>query len=111
MQYIELSPVAAFLLRVNIINAPAGLMKSSGLLAIGLAAGAVMIFTRPAGAVMIFTRSRNAAAGDNSMYWTLSPAQRLVKGRQRQTSKKVDIALPLTPPIILGKRNKRLNIS
>ena len=50
MQYIELSPVAAFLLRVH------------------RPAGAVMIFTRHAGAVMIFTRSRNAATGDNSMY-------------------------------------------
>ena len=58
MQYIELSPVAAFLLRVNIITAPAGLVNII----------TAMIFTRPAAAVMIFTRSRNAATGDNSMY-------------------------------------------
>ena len=45
--------------------------------------------TRPASAVMIFTRSRNAAKGDNSMYCMTPdpfPAQRLVKGRLRQTS-------------------------
>ena len=73
MQYIELSPVAAFLLRVNIITAPAGLVNiitapAGGLLASVGQRGSVMIFTRPAGAVMIFTRSRNAAMGDNSMY-------------------------------------------
>ena len=72
MQYIELSPVAAFLLRVNIINAPAVLVNTitspQTYLQVGLAEGAVMIFTRPAGAVMIFTRSRNAATGENSMY-------------------------------------------
>ena len=47
-----------------------------------------MIFTRPAGAVMIFTGSRNAAVSDNSMYCLIPdpfPAQRLVKGRLRQT--------------------------
>ena len=64
MQYIELSLAAAFLLRVNIITAPAGLVN----IITAPAAGLVMIFTRPAGAVMIFTRSRNAAASDNSMY-------------------------------------------
>ena len=51
MQYIELSPVAAFLLHVNISTAPAGLVNII-----------------PVVAVMIFTRSRNAATGDNSMY-------------------------------------------
>ena len=65
MQYIELSPVAAFLLRVNIITAPAGLVniitKPTDLLASRPVGG-------PAGAVMIFTHSRNAATGDNSMY-------------------------------------------
>ena len=64
MQYIELSVAAAFLLRVNIITAPAGLVNTIT----APAAGLVMVFTRPAGAVMIFTRSRNAAASDNSMY-------------------------------------------
>ena len=68
MQYIELSVAAAFLLRVNIITAPAGLVNIITKPACYRPAGAVMIFTRPAGAVMIFTRSRNAAASDNSMY-------------------------------------------
>ena len=75
MQYIELSLAAAFLLHVNIITAPAGLVNIITELvniitkpACYRPAGAVMIFTRPAGAVMIFTRSRNAAASDNSMY-------------------------------------------
>ena len=81
MQNIELSLAAAFLLRLNIITAPAGLVniitkparyRPAGavmILACGCRhAGLVMIFTRPAGAVMIFTRSRNAAASDNSMY-------------------------------------------
>ena len=66
MQYIELSPIAAFLLCVNIITAPAG--PPTGLLAKHRSVGSVMIFTRPAETVMIFTRSRNAATGDNSMY-------------------------------------------
>ena len=65
MQYIELSPIAAFLLRVNIITAPACLVN---IITAPVPAGSVMIFTMPAGAVMIFTRSRNAATGDNSMY-------------------------------------------
>ena len=72
MQYIELSLAAAFLLPVNIITAPAGLVniitEPAGLLFKYRPAGSVMIFTRPAGAVMIFTGSRNAAASDNSMY-------------------------------------------
>ena len=68
MQYIELSLAAAFLLRMNIITAPAGLVNIITKPACYRPAGAVMIFTRPAGAVMIFTRSRNAAASDNSMY-------------------------------------------
>ena len=65
MHYIELSPVAAFLLRVNIITVPTGLVNiitsPAGLLP-------STIFTMPVGAVMIFTRSRNAATGDNSMH-------------------------------------------
>ena len=67
MQYIELSLAAAFLLRVNTITAPAGLVNIITKPACYRPAGAVMIFTRPAGAVMIFTRSIPAAC-DNSMY-------------------------------------------
>ena len=74
MQYIELSPVAAFLLRVNIITAPAGLVNiitaPTGLLA--SVGQRVMIFTRHVGEVMIFTHSRNAATGDNSKYCMIS---------------------------------------
>ena len=73
MQYIELSLAAAFLLLVNIITAPAGLVNIITKRACYRPAGAVMIFTRhvmiftrPAGTVMIFTSSRNAAASDNS---------------------------------------------
>ena len=66
MQYIELSPVAAFLLHVNIITAPAGLVniitEPTDLCLTSRPVGG------PAGAVMIFTHSRNAATGDNSMY-------------------------------------------
>ena len=50
---------------MNIITAPTVLLPASR------TAGAVIIFTRPAGAVMIFTRSRNAAKGDNSMYFMI----------------------------------------
>ena len=94
MQYIELSPVAAFLLRVNIITETAGLVNiitaPAARPSAYLACAAVMIFMRPAVALMIFTRSRNAAMGDNSMYCMIPdpfrpPAQRLVKGRLRQT--------------------------
>ena len=65
MQYIELSPVAAFLLRVNHYRTR---RPTCYRLIFTRPAGEVMIFTRHAGAVMIFTRSRNAATGDNSMY-------------------------------------------
>ena len=72
MQYIELSPVAAFLLHVNIITLPAGPReyhyRTCRPMLASRPVGAVMIFTRPVVAVMIFTRSRNAATGDNSMY-------------------------------------------
>ena len=61
MKYIELSPLAEFLLRVNIITAPAGLVN------IITAPAVLLAGSRTAGTVMIFTRSRNAA-GDNSMY-------------------------------------------
>ena len=66
MQYIELSPVAAFLLRVNIITTPAGLVniitEHTDLCLASRPVGG------PAGAVMILTHSRNAATGDSSMY-------------------------------------------
>ena len=90
MQYIVLSLAAAFLLRVNIITAPAGLVNIITKPACYRPAGAVMIFTRqvriftrPAGAVMIFTSSRNAAASDNSMYCIIpdpSPSSAFGKG-------------------------------
>ena len=60
---------------MNIITAPQAYLQ------VGLAAGAVMIFTRSAGAVMIFTRSRKAAMGDNSIYIppnTFSPIEERV---------------------------------
>ena len=66
MQYIELSPVAAFLLCVNIITASAGLVniitEPTDLCLASRPVGG------PVGAVLIFTHSRNAAMGDNSMY-------------------------------------------